>query len=399
MAVVLGAFQVPFRRGGELSTAALAAEAVRGALADAALGPDAVEATWFGSAASYAWGAPTLGGVAALQGGDGPLPAGAPVVQVEAACATGGVALHGAWSAVRAGEVDVALVVGVDRCGVPDPVALLDGAVLQADARRFGAAEAARGGDTFDPTPGRPLLVDITALEACGGLRRGITMAQLGAVVAKNRARGAQNPGAWLRRPTTVDAVLSEPMILAPFTRSMCCALVDGAAALVVVSERFARDQRRSKGVPIAGMALSGGTLRGLGEPVSVTPAARRLFSRAGWTPDEVDVAEVHDANAFAELKWAEALGLIPPGEAGAWTEDGQTDLGGRRPVNVSGGLLSRGHALAATGVAQVVEVVTQLRGDAGERQVRGARRGLCHNGGGLIGFDDAVSVLTLLGA
>lgn len=377
MAVILGVGQTAFRRAGDATHADLAREAIAAALADAGVEPGAIGAVWLGSAAAHAWGEASAPGARWLQGPGSPWASGAPIVQVEAACATGGAALHAAWCAVEAGAVDLALVVGVDRGGVADPVALLDGAFDAARSLEFAAAEAERAGIAFAPGQGRPALVELTALEATYALSRGLNREALAAVAAKNRTAGAQNPLAWLRKPTDASAVLAEPQLAPPFSRSMVCALVDGAAAVVLARDGLGA----ARAVPIAAIGLGGGTWRGLGERPALSALAARAFARVGWSPSDLQVAEVHDANAYAELKLVDALGL-----------------GAHLPVNPSGGLLARGHALAATGLAQVGELVQQLRGEAGERQVAGARRALAHNGGGLIGFDDAVSVVTLLG-
>jgi acetyl-CoA acyltransferase len=411
MAFVIGIHQTPFRRNGERTHAELAARAYEGALADAGIEPADVDAVWFGSTTAGAAGQASIPGPAVLMG---IAPQGVPVASVDAACATGGLALYAAWLAVAAGQANVVVALGVDLATMPDVVGTLDGVVLapgewegppeRRDRERFGRRQAQGVGDTgWQPIPERPVLLDVAALEARYALRAGsLARGDLAAVVAKSRASGADNEGAWLRSPIAADAVQAEPLVVEPFTRSMGSALVDGAAAVVVASEYgLARLPSRARAVRIAGMATGGGAWRGLGQRPVVERVARRAFSVAGTAPTSVDLAEVHDSNAYAELKWLDALGLGTLSEVAAWTRGGDTGRDGRLPVNLSGGLLSRGHALAATGLAQIGELVAQLRGEAGRRQIskRVPRVAVAHNGGGLVGFDDAMSVVTVLRA
>lgn len=395
MPFVIGVHQTPFRRGGEWTHAELVARAVNGALLDSGLEPDAVEGFWFGSTALHKFTSPSLGGTTVLQG---VLPAGAPVVQVEAGGATGGYTLFGAFTALAAGQADLVVAVGVDLSMFDDPVDLVDRTVIRGGT--FAATQAEAVGDGgYTPDPDRSVLLDVMALEARYAIRTGaVTRADLAAVVAKSRDAGIRNPDAWLRSAVTADEVLAEPKTVDPFTRSMTCALVDGAAAVVLASDLgLARLSSRARAVRIGSMALGSGTWRALGERPGMARVAGRAYARAATSPDRVDLAEVHDMNAYAELKWIDALGLSPLAEAAALTRAGETAIGGRRPVNVSGGLLSKGHGMAATGIGQVVELVTQLRGEAGPRQVRNARTAIAHNGGGMIGFDDAACVVTVL--
>ncbi|MEZ4241206.1 MAG: thiolase family protein [Myxococcota bacterium] len=411
MAFVIGVHQTAFRRDDDRTHAELAAEAFGGAVQDAGLDPADIDAVWFGSTTVGAWGQPAIAGPAVMMG---IAPQGAPVISVEGACATGGLALHAAWLAVMAGQADLAVAIGVDRAPKDDVVGLLDGVTLvpgeweeppsRHDRERFGRRQARSVGDSgWQPIPERPLLLDVAALEARYGVRAGsCSRRDLAQVVAKSRAAGAENEHAWLRKPITAEEVQAEPMIVEPFTRSMGCALVSGGAAVVVASEYgLARLPSRARAVRVAGMAAGGGLWRGLGQRPALERVARRAFSAAHTTPESVDLAEVHDATAWAELKWLDALGLGSLSEVAAWTRGGETGRDGRLPVNQSGGLLSKGHALAATGLGQVGELVAQLRGEAGARQVRKRtpRVAVAHNGGGLVGFDDATSVVTVLRA
>jgi acetyl-CoA acetyltransferase len=212
----------------------------------------------------------------------------------------------------------------------------------------------------------------------------GTTREQLARVAVKNRAHAALNPLAQFRKPVSIEEVLAPPMIADPFTRLQCCPNADGAAAVVLASASFAR--RLGRGVNINAAVLGTGDYD---NPQDMRiwntdyRTCRLAYEKAGIGPEDVNVVECHDAFTIAEILHYEALGLCKPGEGGRYVEEGRAGLGGKCPVNVSGGLLSRGHPLGATGVAQIVEIVTQLRKEAGSRQVKGARVGLAHCMGG----------------
>jgi acetyl-CoA acetyltransferase len=225
--------------------------------------------------------------------------------------------------------------------------------------------------------------------------RSGATVEDFAGVVVKNRRHGSFNPHAQFRSPVTPEEVLASRMVADPLRLLMCAPVGDGAAALVVASEGYARRMGRVGVGVAASVVTSGGS-----EPAARAPserAARAAYEQAACGPLDVDVAEVHDACAPAELWIYEELGLCGPGEAAKLLRDGATRLDGRIPVNPSGGLLSKGHPLGATGAGQLVELVDQLRGRAGDRQVPGARLGLAHNCGGLVDGEEAVAVVTIL--
>jgi acetyl-CoA acetyltransferase len=212
----------------------------------------------------------------------------------------------------------------------------------------------------------------------------GTTPQQLAQVAVKNRRHGNLNPFAQFREPITVEEVLNSPIIVEPFTRLQCCPNADGAAAAVVCSTSMAK--KLSRAVNVEAAILCTGSYE---NPQDLTHwetdyrACRLAYEKAGIGPKDLDVVECHDAFTISEILHYEALGLCPKGEGGKLVERGETALGGRIPVNVSGGLLSRGHPVGATGVAQIIEIVTQLRNEAGARQVEGAKVGLAHCMGG----------------
>ena len=215
---------------------------------------------------------------------------------------------------------------------------------------------------------------------------------------AKNSRHGHLNPRAQFRDELTVEDVLAAPMIAEPLTRPMCSPIGDGAAAAVLVSERKAREMGITKPVRILTSVLQSGVDRQPGDPDTARRCATAAYEEAAVDPTDLSLVECHDASAPGEIMACEALGLCAPGEGGPMVERGDTSLGGRLPVNTSGGLLRKGHPVGATGIAQVVEITEQLQGRAGARQIPGARLGLAHNGGGTVGDDVAALCVTILG-
>jgi len=375
----------------------LAVEAVAAALADAGIGPAAVGQVFCGNAA-----AGLLTGQEMIRGqvflADAGLP-GVPFVNVENACASSSTAFSLAVTAVLAGLVDVALAVGVEQMAVADK------------ARIFGALAA--GTDTVRRPEMRAIVGALTMGEPFGGVALSASVfmdhyadkairylkdsggdaADLARVVVKSRAFAASNPAAQLRAPTTVDEVLAGRMIADPLRLAMCAPIGDGAAAVVVMSDDAARLYGR-RVVRVAGIGMTSA------DPAAALPpatrAARAAFEAAGVGPADIDVIEVHDAAAPAELLCLEEIGVCRPGEALGLLRDGVTGPGGRQPVNTGGGLLSRGHPVGATGCAQLVELTNQLHGRAGAL-VPGARLALAQNSGGVLGDHEAVAVVTIL--
>jgi acetyl-CoA acetyltransferase len=230
----------------------------------------------------------------------------------------------------------------------------------------------------------------------------GTTQRQIAAVAAKNHGHSVHNPLAQYRKPFSIDEVMSAPPIIYPLTLPMCSPVSDGAAAALVCNAAgLAKLKgRSSRAIRVLASVLQTGSDRAPEDYANhaTAHAARRAWEQAGIGPQDVSLAEVHDATAMGEIIELEALGLTPLGGAGPAAERGELSLGGRLPVNVSGGLECKGHPIGATGLGQVFELVTQLRGEAGARQVSDARIGLSQNGGGIIGVEEAVVAVTVLG-
>jgi acetyl-CoA acetyltransferase len=224
--------------------------------------------------------------------------------------------------------------------------------------------------------------------------RYGTTQKQLAMIAAKNHHHGSLNPDAQYRMDMTVEEVLADRLVSHPLTRAMCAPMGDGAAAAILVSGDYLRRLTDARPVKVRASVLASGSTRPGGREKS---AVQKAYQMAGVGPEDIDTAEVHDATAFGELAQTESLGFCGEGEGGPYAESGATKLGGARPINPSGGLECRGHPIGATGLAQIAEIVYQLRGDAGERQVEGARLGLTQNGGGFIGNGEAALAIHIL--
>jgi acetyl-CoA acetyltransferase len=243
--------------------------------------------------------------------------------------------------------------------------------------------------------------MDTYAMQAAWHMRHhGTTREQIAFGASKNHAMGALNPKAQYRFELTPEQVLADREVSWPLTRSMCSPIGDGAAAALLCSAQVLAELPaavRERAVRVRASALSGGKYRALDEPGLSQVAARKAYAAAGIGPQDVDVAEVHDATSFCEIYQSEMLGFCDIGQGGPFVGSGATALGGRMPINLSGGLVSKGHPVGATGLSMVYELVQQLRGECGARQVPGADIALAENGGGVIGFDEAACCVTVL--
>lgn len=307
--------------------------------------------------------------------------AGKPLVNVENACASSSSAVQVASWALLAGAARSVLVVAVEKLFHRDKTATFRALASASDAPKT--------------VENRSMFMDFYARRARHHMREyGTTVQQLAAVSVKNRGHGALNPLAQFRQQVALEDVLNSRMIADPLTLLMCSPVSDGAAALLLTRRRDLAPG--APAVAIRGLGLSSGDSAGP-EYETIRRTARAAYQAAGLTARDVDVAEVHDATSIAEIEACEALGLAERGEGGAMAESGAAGLHGRLPVNPSGGLLSRGHPVAASGAAQLAELTWQLRGEAGDRQVRNCVVAMAENHGGLVGDDVAVATVTIL--
>jgi acetyl-CoA acyltransferase len=379
-ATIIGSAGTRCGRFPDATVASLAIEALDGALADADIDIERVEAIFFANALSgLMTGQECVRGQVALRHSRY---GGIPVVNVENACASGSTALHLACMAIDSGMYETVAVVGSEKMSHADrshPIRALAGA---ADVDLL-----------TDDGSSHSVFMESYAERARRRIERyGWSAADFAEVVVKNRRHAVHNRAAQFRNTMTVDEVLTSRMITAPLTLPMCSPIGDGAAALVVTgSPNGAAAPIR---VRASALSATGGSAPGS----VVQRASATVREQSGLSAEDVDVIEVHDATASAELEAYEHLGLAEPGEGNRLVAEGTTLLGGALPVNTGGGLLSRGHPVGATGVLQIVELVAQLRGRAGERQVDlHPRLGLAQNAGGFVEGDNAVAVITVL--
>ncbi|MCI2420030.1 thiolase family protein [Saccharopolyspora sp. K220] len=380
---ISGAAVTPFGKFPGRTIPELATEAVDAAIADAGCEPGEIGFAAFGNAASS-----MITGQAMIQGQlallDGQL-AGAQIVNVENACASSSTAVQLAMMAVRSGQCDTALAVGAEKLSHPDKT------------RAFAALGAAVDVTVLDPDASErnSVFMNLYAAEARRYLAEtGAPVESLAHAAATVRFHGSRNPKAQYREAYMPEEILASRMIDDPLTLLMCSPIGDGAAAVVVTNRRPAADA-----VAIRGAALrSARRQEGGGLVTRVTELA---FAEAGLRPSDVDVVELHDAAASAALVILEEMGIVGQGEAWKLAMDGQLRFDGAVPVNPSGGLISRGHPVGATGCAQLVELVDQLRGRCGDRQVPNARIAAAQNAGGAVTLDDpytaAVCAVTVL--
>ena len=398
---IAGISMTRFGKRPDQSVKSLTAEAVTAALADAGAAVGDIEAAWFSNTRQpMLEGQNTVRGQIALR----PLGlTGIPVVNVENACASGSTALLSAIHWIKAGAGDIALIVGVEKMVWPDRpervAAAFAGGTDIHDREGIVAYIRSMGGE--DPGPDRSLFMDLYAAQARAHMaRHGTSQEDFARIASKNHTAGALNERAQYRTPMTVDQVMADKPVVFPFTRAMCAPVSDGAAAAVICSAAgLARLCGPSRAVRVRACILVSASDRAANdfENHIGRRAAAKAYEQAGIGPVAVDLAEVHDATSYAEVQQIENLGLAEPGTVGARLQAGDFALGGRTPVNPSGGLVSKGHPVGATGIAQLFELTTQLRGEAGARQVEGARIAVAENGGGFLGVEEAATVVTVL--
>lgn len=364
----------------------LSEEAVSLTLRDAGITPDQVDQVIFGNAAAgVVTGQEMIRAQSSLRntGLDGK-----PMFNVENACASSSTGFHLGWLMVASGHAECVLVIGCEKLTHEDK------------SISFGAFT--RAVDIEEPLPegykagSGSLFMDLYAakarkwIEATGGGAEDFAR-----VVVKSRHAGSLNPLAQFRVETSLDEVMNSRMISDPLTLFMCSSIGDGAAGILLTSADFAARLATPK-VRVRASAVVSAKAHAPKELVAVS-ASRKAYEIAGIGPEDLHVVELHDASAPAELIHYENIGLCEPGGAIALIRSGDTAVGGRVPVNPSGGLLSRGHPVGATGAAQIVELVEHLRGTAGKRQREGAKVALAENNGGQLAGDSAIAAVTIL--
>ena len=356
---VIGAGMTQFKPHPDTDVHTLAQQAAWSAIESSGVPPEAIELAYAG----HAYQGQCFGQKALLKIGI----TGIPIVNCENACASGAAAVWGVYNAIKAGQVDIGIAIGAEKL-------------------------AGKGGftplvaDDLESSMGRVMPAVFSMMARKHMSRYGTTAEQLAKIAVKNRRNGIKNLYSPWRDEITLDQVLSAPMIADPLTRLSCCPVSDGAAAVIIASEKVAR-RFTANPVEIRSGVLASGIRNGAGmaddRSEMTIRAANRAYELAGIGPDDVDLCELHDPFTIAELVHYEDLGFCAPGEGGRGVDEGWFDVGGKVAVSPSGGLLARGHPLGATGVAQIAEMFWQLRDEAGDRQVPGAKVGLAHTVGG----------------
>ena len=406
---VAGVSMTHFGKHLDRSLKSLAGEALSGVLADAGCEAHMIEAVFFGNCVQgHMEGQDMVRGEIALR----PFGIhGVPVINVENACATASTAFHMAVNYVKAGAADIALAIGVEKMFSEDKALMFsafDGAwdVHEIEQSRERFADMARGVEVpAGSTSPRPysVFMDIYAGFCRMHMREfGTTQQQLAVIASKNHAHSTMNPHSQYQKAFSVEEVLAAAPITYPLTLPMCSPVSDGAAAAIVCNAAGMKrlQAKAARNMRVLASVVQSGSNRAITEfdkHVSRL-SAQKAYAQAGLGPGDIDVAEVHDATAMGEIIELEALGLCALGEGGPEAERGDTRLGGRIPVNPSGGLESKGQPIGATGLGQIYELVTQLRGEAGKRQVDGAQVAMAQNGGGICGIEEAVTCVTILG-
>lgn len=402
---IIGVGMIKFGKYLEKSVKDLTGEALDLVLKDSDLKPADIEAAWF---SNCSWGIYDFqhcirGQVALTANGLDKIP----IINVENACASASTALHSGWMAIKAGVYDCVLAIGVEKLYDEDRKKVMQGFIAGTDVeettqlieefkKQQKEKEAAEKKTKSEKPGGHSVFMDFYAMGARWHMKQyGTTQRQLAAIAAKAHNNSTLNPLAQYTFPMTVEQVMEDREVAYPLTRAMCAPIGDGSAAAIVCSERFLKKQPSKRAVLIRASVMKSGSRQG--QPDISERAAKAAYEMAGLGPQDIDVAEVHDATAFGELYQYEKMGFCLEGEGGPFAESGSTAIGGKIPVNTSGGLMSRGHPIGASGLAMTYELVTQLRGEAKERQVDNPRIAMAENGGGTLGLGEAAMAIHIL--
>ena len=418
---IIGVGMIKFGKHLDKGVKQLTGEALRLVLEDCGLEMDDIEAAWF---SNTGWGMSAFqhsirAQVALSANGLEKIP----MVNVENACASGSTALHSGWMAIKAGVYDCVLAIGTEKmyfdlskASKEDRAKAFQGFIAgtdveettrmiekwKEDERKRKEEEERKAREQGievkkdESKKGHSLFMDFYAMGARSHMKAyGTTQRQLAVIAAKAHNNSTLNPLAQYTFPQTVEQVMEDRVVAFPLTRAMCAPIGDGSAAAILCSEEFLKKHPSKRAALIRTSILKSGKRKG--ENDICKRAADAAYEEAGLGPEDVDVVEVHDATAFGELYQTEQMGFCPIGEGGPLAESGATAIDGKIPVNTSGGLMSRGHPIGASGLAQIYELVTQLRGEAGKRQVKDPRIAMAENGGGTLGNGEAAMTIHII--
>jgi len=415
---IIGVGMIKFGKHFDLGVKQLTGQALTLVLKDAELEMKDLEAAWF---SNTGWGISEYqhgirGQVALSANGLDKIP----MVNVESACASGSMAFHSGWTSIKAGLYDCVLAIGAEKMYYvleeKDREKSFEGFISGTDVeetRRWMAQqkeaarqrkekaerEARERGEEIkkdSSKKGHSVFMDFYASGARGHMKAyGTTQRQLAVIAAKAHNNSTLNPLAQYTFPQTVEQVMQDREVAFPLTRAMCAPIGDGAAAAILCSERFLKQHSAARAVLVRASILKSGSRTGPNDVCA--RASKAAYEQSGLGPKDIHVVEVHDATAFGELYQTEEMGFCPKGEGGPFAESGATALDGRIPVNPSGGLISRGHPIGASGLAQMYELVTHLRGEAGKRQVKNPHIAMAENGGGTLGNGEAAMTIHIM--
>ena len=417
---IIGVGMIKFGKNFEKTIKSMTGESLGLVLKDCNLKKRDIEAAWFSNSG---WGMSEFqhcirGQVALSANGLDKIP----ITNVENACASGSTALNGAWTSVKAGVFDCTLAIGTEKMYYQRPSksgkksssggGSMGGFISGTDVERTrqliaqlkkqiqeGNLKAAKekSGDQTQGKKEHSMFMDFYAMGARNHMKNyGTTQRQLAVIAAKNHNNSTMNPLAQYTFPQTVEQVMEDYVVAFPLTRAMCAPIGDGSAAAILCSEGVleAHPNLKERAILLRASILKSGSWK---SDDICKRAAKSAFEMSGLSPDDINVAEVHDATAFGELHIMEQIGFCPIGEGGPFVESGATELDGKIPINPSGGLLARGHPIGASGLAQIYELVSQLRGECSERQVKNPKIALAENGGGNIGVGEAALCIHIL--
>jgi len=408
---IIGVGMIKFGKFLEKSIKGLTGEALKSVKEDCELDLSEIEAAWFSNSG---WGMSDFqhcirGQVALSANGIEKIP----ITNVENACAGGSTAFHGAWTAIKADLYQCTLAIGTEKGYSEDREKMMQGFIAGTDVerttklieqlkkmerkRKEREAKKEGLGEVKEKKGGHSAFMDLYAMGARNHMKRyGTTQRQLAIIASKNHTNSSMNPLAQYTFPLTVEQALKDYIVAYPLTRSMCAPVGDGSAAAILCSENYLKEHPalENRAILVRASVLKSGSWT---SDDIAKRAAETAYKTSGLGPRDIHVAEVHDATAYGELYQIEQMGFCPIGQGGPFTESGATALDGTIPINSSGGLLSRGHPIGASGLAQIYELVTQLRNEAGERQVKNPKIALAENGGGNIGPGEAALCVHIL--
>lgn len=408
---VVGAGMTRFSKYLDRSIKDLVKESLESTLKDGSVERKDLEAAWFSNSA---WGffseQHCIRGQVALRNAG---LEGLPITNVENACAGGATAFHQAWMGVTSGLYECVLAVGVEKGYHEDKVKMFQsfwsGIDVEDSASHMALLKSLSDGIELEIPPeedpdgagkNRSAFMDIYSSFCRWHMARyGTTQQQLALIASKNHFHSSMNPYAQFQKEMGVEEILAARLVSWPLTVPMCAPTGDGSAAAVLCSGDFLKKLESPRPVKVRASVLGSGTSRTLDveEKDIAVRLSRLAYEKAGVGPEDIDLAEVHDATAFGELHQTESLGFCAFGEGGPFAESGATRLGGKKPVNTSGGLESRGHPIGASGLGQIHELVTQLRHEGGSRQVTGCRLAMAENGGGNLAYEEAAMGIHIL--